>query len=186
MSRSRKQTETDTDESDSQLEKKVEQLADAVTELTDEAKVLRTVMDELRSEVVWAVRNGRLHSDPSSQWLVRLRSMPTDPTAADWSERVNIESVEVPTPTRNAGQRHYCCTNPQLEWLGDPGVPSIACANCGYVVAEEGQRVLYSAPMLGDDGKDANRDDAADVGDGPQQSFLWPASARDSDRAETH
>ena len=30
-------------------------------------------------------------------------------------------------------------------------MPSIECANCGYGVAEEGQLVLYSAPMPSDE-----------------------------------
>lgn len=39
----------------------------------------------------------------------------------------------------------YCCDRPRLSWNGDPDAPSIACENCGYIVAEFGQ-VRANAP----------------------------------------
>jgi len=155
----------------------VEHLTDAVHSLADQVEGLRNVLDELRSQLVLAIRNGRL-SDPSSSWLVRLKSMPADPTG-DWSNRVGVESIEVPTSVRNADQPHFCCTNPQLGWFGDPGFPSIECANCGYLVADDGQLVLYSAPDQNDEKLDAHVDDVAKKRDDSQRSFPWDQETAD-------
>ena len=36
----------------------------AIAQLTDEVRVLRDVLDELREEIIWAIRNGRVFVVP--------------------------------------------------------------------------------------------------------------------------
>ena len=173
MSRSKKRTDSETDEDDTQLTPKVEQLTNTVCHLADHVEVLRNVLDELRSEVVWAIRNGRPYNH-SSSWLLRLNCMPDTPAPPSRPKRLkaaNVNTVEAPAPTPNEEQR-YCCPNPQLEWLGDPDFPSIQCSNCGYVVAEEGQLALHAASLPFDEEAGANRDDAAEAQGGAQQSLF--------------
>jgi hypothetical protein len=74
-------------------------LAEVVQGLRDEVRVLRQALDELREEVQWANRNG---VDLRRLERFRLRSMPADPAADDWAERLNgvapehIAAVEAP------------------------------------------------------------------------------------------
>lgn len=37
----------------------------------------------------------------------------------------------------------YCCDHPKLAWNGDPDAPGVACVNCGYVIAEQGNTVIW-------------------------------------------
>ena len=64
----------------------VRRLIDAVEDLAGELKVLRTVLDEIRDDFGWAISNDRFR--PETQ-AVPLTSMPRDPLAPDWSERLN-------------------------------------------------------------------------------------------------
>ena len=62
----------------------MELLIAAVERLTDEVRVLRDAVDELAGGVRWAARNDKL-SGP----VFVLTSMPRDPAAPNWAERVN-------------------------------------------------------------------------------------------------
>lgn len=64
----------------------LERLTAAVESLCDEVRVLREAIDELREEYTWAVRNHRLGSAPL---VVHVTSMPADPLADDFGERLN-------------------------------------------------------------------------------------------------
>jgi hypothetical protein len=123
-----------------------QELAIAIEQLTDELRAALQSIDELRDDVVWAVRNliGNLPPQPPTI----LSSMPADPTAADWPDRLNRFSSNgdpepLPTlsarafiwPDDSAERARFCCESPELEWTGDSDDPSIVCAACGEIVA---------------------------------------------------
>lgn len=62
-------------------------VAEALDRLSDELTVLRDVLDEIRSELQWANRNRE--DGPWKPAPVHITSMPRDPTAPDWAERLN-------------------------------------------------------------------------------------------------
>jgi hypothetical protein len=64
-----------------------------VARLAEELRTLRDAIDEIREELQWANRNADdLPGHPLHSF--RLRSMPTDPAAPDWAERVNAVPPE--------------------------------------------------------------------------------------------
>ena len=60
-------------------------------QLSQEVQLLQQVVDELRSEIQWASRNGRLAMLPAP---MHITSMPLDPLAQDWSTRLNRHCPE--------------------------------------------------------------------------------------------
>ena len=70
----------------------IETLTDEVKSLRDEIEVLRNVLDELRDSVQWAVNNGILPRYDATKPL-QITSLPLDPAAADFHERVNVVSL---------------------------------------------------------------------------------------------
>lgn len=64
----------------------MDRLIEAVETVGNQLEVLRQVLDEVREEFQWAVRNGQLVSPPS---ITHVTSMPRDPCAPDWAERLN-------------------------------------------------------------------------------------------------
>lgn len=58
------------------------ELTVALQAIADELQVLRQVLDELRDEFSWAMRNAPLPP-------FHLTSTPADPTAPDWAARLN-------------------------------------------------------------------------------------------------
>ena len=65
-----------------------EELIDAVNALKDEVRVLRQAVDEFREQVQYAIQN--LIELPEALPHARpLTSMPADPAAPDFAERVN-------------------------------------------------------------------------------------------------
>jgi hypothetical protein len=59
-----------------------DQLLATIRELSQEVRVLREAVDELREELQWSNRNPLPHNPPSSRFV--LTSMPLDPAAEDW------------------------------------------------------------------------------------------------------
>lgn len=39
----------------------------------------------------------------------------------------------------------YCCTEPKLEWNGDPEAPGVSCANCSFPLVDQGSVMLPDA-----------------------------------------
>lgn len=84
MSKARKQCPA-AERSDAHAEH-VDRLADAVEEVAGQLEVLRQVLDEIREDFQWAVRNDRFRSEHP---CAPLTSLPADPLAPDFGERVN-------------------------------------------------------------------------------------------------
>jgi len=66
-------------------------LTDEIILLRQEVEVLRNVLDELRENVVWGIRNGILPS-PDLFKPLHVTSLPLDSCADDFHERVNAVS----------------------------------------------------------------------------------------------
>lgn len=64
---------------------RIDCLGQAVEELSEEVRGLREAIDEVRSLFEWALHHGAM----APEAIVRLVSMPADPAAEDWAERVN-------------------------------------------------------------------------------------------------
>jgi hypothetical protein len=56
-----------------------------------------------------------------------------------------IEREDALPPQTDAEQQEFCCAHPDLRWDGQPEVPSVCCAQCGFTVVEAGQVVLPEA-----------------------------------------
>ena len=61
-------------------------------------------------------------------------------------ETVPIEAGRLAEAMNGVEQFVYCCPQPNLEWYGDPDHPGIACANCGFPVAHEGDILCWREP----------------------------------------
>ena len=80
----------------------LDNLAIEVSDLKDEIKVFRTVMDEIREDLEWLVRNLRIADVPRP---IQLTSMPVDPCADDFHERVNaVSRDDLPDEVSTHGQ----------------------------------------------------------------------------------
>jgi hypothetical protein len=70
----------------------LERIAEAVEKLADEIEALRKIIDRLQDDFAWALNNdslrcGRSHCE--SVIPMHITSMPRDPLAPDWPERIN-------------------------------------------------------------------------------------------------
>lgn len=63
---------------------RIERLIDAVEEVAAQIEVLRQVIDEIREEFQWAVRNNRM-----APHVVRVTSMAKDPLDPEWAAKLN-------------------------------------------------------------------------------------------------
>jgi len=62
MSRSKSRTDSDTEEDDIPLASKVEQLSDAIRQLTDHVQVLGNSVDEFKDSIRWGLQNDKFRS----------------------------------------------------------------------------------------------------------------------------
>ena len=70
----------------------LERIADAMEKLAGEVEILRGVIDRLQDDLAWALNNDRFQRENYQREPVRpmqLISMPLDPRAPDWNERIN-------------------------------------------------------------------------------------------------
>lgn len=65
----------------------IDRLSDSVTELSQQVAVLRDILDEIREEVSWAVRNDRV----LVATVPVLKRMAVDPTTDDWGKQLVIQ-----------------------------------------------------------------------------------------------
>lgn len=128
----------------------------------DELAAIREALDRIRDDLDWWMNNHR-----REQWLPvqPITSMPLDPLAPDWADRVNARTAAdlpekaprtwpPPSPSSSAAaaderiddETQFCCETPDLQWTGNPHVPGVACQNCGYIVADCGSVVMQPVP----------------------------------------
>ncbi|HET6884200.1 MAG TPA: hypothetical protein VFI31_28865 [Pirellulales bacterium] len=134
----------------------------------EELTAIRESLDGIREDFDWWLKNHR-----REQWLPMqpITSMPVDPLAPDWAERLNRFSaadlsenlapdVRQPQPQsdnaiategRIDDETQFCCDAPNLQWTGDPQFPGVACQNCGYIVADCGSVVMHPSPQADPD-----------------------------------
>lgn len=147
--------------------------------------MLREAIDELRENYEWAVNNVAA----AVEWIParRITSMPVNPCAPDWSERLNrftpsdvrqdsmcneaetsaskpqtvlVRAEDFARAMEDVEQLVYCCASPNLQWTGDPESPGIECIHCGYVIAQTGELLIYREESEQDaPGKDPPRPD---------------------------
>ncbi len=67
----------------------VADLQDSVESLSQEVQVLRNILDEIREDLSWALRNGHPIPKNNTQHSV-LKKMGLDPCAEDWQDRLEI------------------------------------------------------------------------------------------------
>jgi len=68
-------------------------LAETLDRLREELAVVRQVLDEIAGELHWTNRNRELGIDVGGSFR-RITSMPLDPSAQDWAERLNQFSAD--------------------------------------------------------------------------------------------
>lgn len=76
------------DHATSQGERTSSAVVDALDRLADEIRVVRDVLEELREDLNWIVRNER--SSGYRQQHSVLKEMAADPASEDWGERLEI------------------------------------------------------------------------------------------------
>lgn len=131
----------------------------------DELSAIREALDGIRDDFAWWFNNHR-----REQWLPMqpITSMPIDPLAPNWAERLNKFTAadlpgntvsnpphgrprpETPQATQPAegldDETQFCCEAPDLQWTGNAHIPGVACMNCGYIVADCGSVVMQPSP----------------------------------------
>jgi hypothetical protein len=87
-------------------------LVEAVERVSEELSALYQILDQIRDDFGWALKNDRFRTIPEAAMVT---SLPRDPLAPDWNERVNRialrERAEVVAATAaaqppTASQRH--------------------------------------------------------------------------------
>ena len=80
-------------------------LIDALENVAAQLGLIRQVLDEIFTELQWANQNPR-DADDSARAIRRITSMPLDPTAPDWADRLNrFTPADVPVPKENASMQ---------------------------------------------------------------------------------
>ena len=94
MPRTRKESPTAATPEDESgiLPAKIDELKEAIDRVGDELSVLRDVLDEIRELLGWAINNPDRFCCTSP--FVPLTSMPRDPLAPDFGERINRLSAK--------------------------------------------------------------------------------------------
>jgi hypothetical protein len=143
----------------------IDSLTAALEDVRDDLTDIRRVVDDIHGDMEWATRNRQ-----TDEWrpIQSITSMPLDPLAADWAERLNRftaadilqpRSLAAPVTASTAADRPaednddaeqlvFCCESPHLIWTGHPDYPGVGCANCGYVVADCGSVVMSPPPEV--------------------------------------
>ena len=86
-----------------------ESLVVSLDQLRHELTVLRMLLDEIRDQLEWANQNQDDHVSMPNPFR-RVTSMPRDPCAPDWSERLNqfsaadVDASVNPPPPKEQGE----------------------------------------------------------------------------------
>jgi len=79
-------------------------LAESVDRLTAELRVIRDVLDDLRIELQYLVRNPGENCGSETIERLRVTSLPLDPAADDFDQRVNAVPEETIAKLRTAAE----------------------------------------------------------------------------------
>ncbi len=137
------------------------ELAGVVRVLAEEVRVLRQAVDELRETVQHGVRN--LIGRPVPATTAEGAPAPLQVDAEQFEkavqrlgddvlerlskrEIVHVEAKALAGAMEDVEEVVYCCSQPKLTWYGAPDRPGIACENCGFPVAQEGNIVCSHDP----------------------------------------
>jgi hypothetical protein len=75
----------------------LERIAEAVEKLAGEVEILRGIIDRLQEDFAWALNNDAFRGEGARRERVppvHITSMPLDPLAPDWHERLNRYRAE--------------------------------------------------------------------------------------------
>jgi hypothetical protein len=142
----------------------MERLTEQLDSVGQELAGIRETLDTIRDDIAWWLKNQR-----REQWLPvqPITSMPVDPAAPDWADRLNrftaadlsngiqqnqpdshsASAAPVPVEDGIDDESQFCCDGPDLQWMGNPELPGVACQNCGYIVADCGSVVMQPSPQ---------------------------------------
>jgi len=81
-----------------------DELAESVDRLTAELRVVRDVLDDLRIELQYLVRNPGVYRVAEPTERLRVTSLPLDPAAEDFEQRVNAVPTETVAELRTAAE----------------------------------------------------------------------------------
>lgn len=138
-----------------------EDIAGAIRDLAEEVRVLRQAVDELREEVQYGVRNLMERPEPprrssptpaavqvdAEQFGEAIRRLGKDvEQRLSQGETVHVGAEALAEAMEGVEELIYCCAQPKLVWYGDPERPGIACENCGFPVAHEGDILCWHKP----------------------------------------
>lgn len=89
-------TSAPTEEQVAQLTAAVQSLTQQVETLAGHVEIVHQVLDEIREDIGWALQNDSFSTRRSDEWLpvTHITSMPKDPCAPDFHERVNRFSAK--------------------------------------------------------------------------------------------
>ena len=91
------------------MSEEVVELTEAVLTLTEQVRMLRLSLDEIEQELGWAIRTRVLDRLPPPS-PTRVTSMPLDPLAEDFHERVNaISPADLPIVPADTSERPKFC-----------------------------------------------------------------------------
>ena len=79
-------------------------LAESVDQLTAEMRVIRDVLDDLRIELQYLVRNPAENRGSETIERLRVTSLPLDPAAEDFDQRVNAVPEKTIAELRTAAE----------------------------------------------------------------------------------
>lgn len=75
----------------------IDDLTQATISLTEQVRMLRHAVDEIGDELGWAIRNRVMTVESLESYSQRITSLPTDPAAEDFHERVNaVTAADLP------------------------------------------------------------------------------------------
>ena len=80
------------------------ELIECIDSLREQVKVLRNAVDDLREELQYLVRNPGENRVAETIERLRVTSLPLDPTADDFGQRVNAVPEETVAELRTAAQ----------------------------------------------------------------------------------
>ena len=108
-----------------------DQIADltaAVENLAEQVEVLRNVLDEIRDDLQYAIRNGQFRGELPSPMMLRV--MPADPLDPEWAQKLAALNRRPPESSRDsAAQYDHAGDNESSQAKGESSADVAASAN---------------------------------------------------------